>query len=130
MNIAKVIVIDDDESTRILLEMSLSKIGGFKVECFSSGKSALDNIKKEPLPDIILLDAHLGDLDGIDVINHLRLHQEYKRVPIVMVTAETRLTELERLRQAGAAEVIIKPFDPLTLPAQIQQIHADYHSKE
>lgn len=123
--IQKVMIIDDDPSICMLLEMSLSKVGGWEVYTCDSGEQAL-SLANKVTPDVVLLDANMGGIDGPETLLELRKLQHYSATPFVFVTAESRAQEIERLKSFGAIGVIIKPFDPMTLPDQIVNLIKAY----
>jgi CheY-like chemotaxis protein len=73
-------------------------------------------------PDIILLDVMMPDMDGIETFHRLREVPALEETPIVFMTAKAMPDEVKRYRAMGAAEVIAKPFDPMTLPDQLRKI--------
>jgi DNA-binding response OmpR family regulator len=74
------------------------------------------------LPQLVLLDVMMPDMDGPDTLRAMRSLPATSAVPIVFVTAKIQPAEVARFREIGAAEVIPKPFDPLSLPAQVRAI--------
>ena len=106
----KVMIIDDDQTTSGLLEMLLT-MDGFEVATLVRGKEALNRAREER-PDIFMIDRHLADMDGFDVIRTLRDDPDFAETPIVM--ASGRNVEDEAL-QVGATMFLIKPLEPETL---------------
>jgi CheY-like chemotaxis protein len=81
----KVLVVDDEEDLLELLRFNLSK-EGYQVCCAASGGEALKSVRSE-LPDLILLDLMLPDIDGLGVARRLREDSDTRNIPIVMLTA-------------------------------------------
>lgn len=114
----RILAVDDDEPTLEILGILLARLGFAKMAEAVSAKEAMESIKNSPIPyDCILLDMQMPDMDGIELCARLRKLSDYARCPIIMVTAMTDETCLDRAYKAGADDYIIKPFnlDDLTL---------------
>ena len=119
--IRKVVLCDDDPDIRAIGEMSLRDVGGWEVLCVSDGFSALSAARDEQ-PDLILLDIMMPELDGPGTFAKLREDPECSGIPVVFMTAKAQPHELRGYTELGAAGVIAKPFDPITLPDQIRAL--------
>jgi putative two-component system response regulator len=105
----KVLVVDDKQSNRELLQGRLDDLG-YDVREAKDGIEALDAVAAEE-PDLILLDVDMPRLDGIAVCERLKAHPIYRLIPIVILTASSdRDTKLRGLA-AGADDYLSKPFD-------------------
>jgi DNA-binding response OmpR family regulator len=105
----KVLIIDDDADIRFVAAMSL-RAGG-----------AIDGVSKarEEQPDVILLDMMMPMMDGSQTIAALRMQRETATTPVIFLTAKTIVAEIQAMKDLGAAGVLIKPFDPRTLAADV-----------
>ena len=114
----KVLIIDDDADIRFVAAMSLRAGGATEVIEASGG---LDGIRKarEQQPDVILLDMMMPEMDGSQTIAALRQQSETSATPVIFLTAKTIVAEVQRMKDLGAAGVLIKPFDPRTLAADV-----------
>lgn len=121
VNLKKVLLIDDDPDVRRIGSMSLRKLGGFEVLLAGSGAEGLVTAE-QALPDFILLDIVMPGLDGIVTITELKKSPMAKAIPVIFLTAARDLPEPEKIRELGAAGVILKPIDPLRLPMQAREI--------
>lgn len=101
---AKVLIIEDDQEVRELLDIFLSK-NGFIVIPTSGGKGGID-LARQHHPDLVLLDANLPDLDGIDVLKEIRNFDKSAKV-VMLSGLNTEELEEEALR-AGASCVLSK----------------------
>jgi CheY-like chemotaxis protein len=119
----KVLVIDDEEDVRYVAGLSLGRVGGMTVIEASSGSDGVSRARAEQ-PDFILLDMMMPGMDGAATFSALREAPETAAIPIIFLTAKTMASEVERLKSLGAKGVILKPFDPLTLAAEIRAILA------
>ncbi len=123
MVIDKVLLVDDEEDIRTIGEIALAEFGGWKVELASSGDQALDSVARAT-PDLILLDVMMPGMDGPKTFERLREAPETAGIPVIFMTAKVQKHEVERYMALGAAGVIAKPFDPVTLPEEIRKIIA------
>ena len=73
-------------------------------------------------PDLVLLDVMMPGMDGPETLRRLRELPSVARTPVVFMTAKVQSRDLERYHELGAAEVIFKPFDPMTLSDQVRRI--------
>jgi two-component system response regulator ResD len=113
----KVLVVDDEEPVRELIELYLAK-EGFEVLHAREGREAL-RVNGEQHPDLIILDLMLPGLDGWEVCRQIR---STSRVPIVMLTARTE--EVDRVvgLELGADDYVVKPFSPRELVARVKAV--------
>jgi two-component system response regulator ResD len=113
----KVLVVDDEESVRELIELYLTK-EGYNVLLAKDGKEAL-RLNGESHPDLIVLDLMLPGMDGWEVCRQIRSNS---RVPIIMLTA--RSEEVDRVvgLELGADDYVVKPFSPREMVARVKAV--------
>lgn len=122
MPIKKILVIDDDEDVLVIVKYSLEHLPGATILCVTSGKAGVQEARNF-LPDIILLDVMMPEMDGLETLKQIRSISQIAHVPIiVLLTAKILERDLEYYYSLGICDVIKKPFDPLTLSARIQEI--------
>lgn len=121
MKISKIMIVDDDEDILFIGELSGRTIGKWAVVTTPSASEALAMAEKE-LPDVILLDVMMPDLDGPSVLARLREQPRSASIPVIFMTARAQRHEIEQYERLGAAGVIRKPFDPTSLPDEIRRI--------
>ena len=115
---ASILVVDDDQANRTLLESILST-GGYAVRVAASGEEALAAVAQQ-LPDLILLDILLPDIDGFEVTRRLRADSRNQSISIILVTVlEDRESRLKGL-EAGANEFLSKPVDYTELLTRVK----------
>jgi CheY-like chemotaxis protein len=114
----RVMCVEDDADIRTILEFSLATVGGYEVLCCAGGRSALEQAPAFR-PDLVLLDVMMPDLSGPETLVLLRALPSMAGVPVVFLTAKAMPDELEQLLVHGATGLIVKPFDPMTLPKDI-----------
>jgi two-component system OmpR family response regulator len=117
----KVLIVDDDADIRSIARLSLSRVGGMDVIEASSGGEGLRKAREEQ-PDVILLDIMMPALDGVATLAALRAEPATALTPVIFLTAKAVREEVERLRNLGAAGVLIKPFDPRTLAQDVRAL--------
>src|SRR4029453_17445075 len=117
----KILVIDDEDDIRRIARLSLGKVGRMEVVDAASGADGVRRAEEER-PDAILLDVMMADLDGPSTFEALRLSPQAPRTPVIFLTAKAMASEVDRLKGLGARGVLTKPFDPMTLPAQVRAI--------
>ena len=116
----KVLIVDDDADIRTVTRMSLS-CGGMEVIEAASGAEGVRKARKEK-PDVILLDMMMPTMDGVQTLALLRAQPATAMTPVIFLTAEAARAEVERLTTLGAAGVLLKPFDPHTLSAEVRSL--------
>lgn len=119
--ISKLLFVDDDANIRTVAEIGLTGLTDWNVKMAASGTAAL-NMVSEEVPDVILLDMMMPELDGIATLSRLRESPNTKDVPVIFITAKVQPAEVEQYLRLGVAGVITKPFDPLTLPEEIKAL--------
>ncbi len=119
--IEKILIVDDDEDIRVVTEFAARRIGNWSVVCAANGKEALEKARSE-LPDVILLDVMMPDLDGPATLEKLREEASTAEIPVIFLTAKVQRHEVERYLALGACGVIRKPFDATTLPSEVRNI--------
>ncbi|MEM2141709.1 MAG: response regulator [Candidatus Thorarchaeota archaeon] len=115
----KILVVDDEEVTTQLARTLLER-HGFEVICSNTGQEGLE-LARVAHPDLILLDVMLPDIDGFEVCRRIKSDDYTADVPVLMFTARSFLDDVERGREAGADEYIVKPFSGRDLVATIRR---------
>ena len=116
----KVLVVEDDRSIQMVLELVLNRMAKCQVVVASEGRQGLAMIKLHK-PDVVLLDLMLPGMDGFEICENSKADPETKNIPIIFLTAQPQPASIARAMSLGAAGYIIKPFDPLKLIDQINE---------
>ncbi len=113
----RLLLVDDEDDIRLIARMGLERIGGWEVVDVGSAEDAVEAARSGPL-DVVLLDVMMPGVDGPAALELLRpvIGSE---TPVIFLTAKTQAAERERLAALGAAGVIAKPFDPMTLADEV-----------
>ncbi len=115
----RIMLVEDDEHIAFVTVMSLEEVGGFEVRHFDGGQAALDGFDAFA-PQIVLMDVMMPGMDGLETLTRLRQNPAAKTVPVVFMTAKAQMHEQKTYLELGAAGVIVKPFDPMTLSDQVK----------
>lgn len=119
----KVLFVDDEQDIRRVGDVSLSKVGSHDVTLASNVDEAMQALQQSR-PDVILLDVMMPGRDGLSMLRDLRSDPSYRELPVVFMTAKVQKSEVDEYMEAGANGVIRKPFDPMTLPDELEVILA------
>jgi CheY-like chemotaxis protein len=119
MSTIRVLHIDDEPDIREVVAISLGLDPEFAVRGCASGEDGLAAAAEET-PDIVLLDVMMPVMDGPTTLLHLRQNPRISNVPVIFMTARAQSREIEQFKSLGAAGVIAKPFDPMTLAASVR----------
>lgn len=117
----RILLVEDEIDIQMVATMALEDIGGFVVEVCSSGIEALE---RAPIfePQLILLDVMMPELDGLSTFAAMAEDPRLRDIPVVFMTARAQLREMEEYRASGALDVIVKPFDAMTLADTVRAI--------
>lgn len=115
----KVMIVDDDKSILKLLQ-TLLELDGYEVKTVARGGDVMAAARLVP-PDLVLMDYHLLDMDGVDVLRDLRQDTAFANTPVIMTSG---LAVEEEVLEAGASAFLAKPFDPDELTRTIAQLLA------
>ncbi len=113
----KILVVDDEERMLRFIRINLEH-DGFMVTEALKGHEALDKMRTE-MPDLILLDVMLPDLDGFEVLKMVR---EISSIPVIMLTAKGEEDDRVRGLELGADDYVTKPFSPRELVSRVKAV--------
>ena len=119
--VPRILVIDDEDDIREVAALSLETIAGWDVLTADSGaKGVAQAIAMQP--DAILLDVMMPGMDGPATFRALHNHPATAQIPVLLLTAKVQQSDQLRFADLGVDAVLLKPFDPLTLSAQIASL--------
>lgn len=113
----RILVVDDEERMVRFIRLNLEH-DGFRVVEANNGTQAIDKVRNS-LPDLILLDVMMPDIDGFEVLNIIR---EVSSVPVIMLTAKSEEDDRVRGLELGADDYITKPFSPRELVSRVRAV--------
>lgn len=106
---ARILVVDDEQTTRELLSQVIRLLGHEPLGA-AGGAQALQCLQASP-PDLVLLDLMMPEMDGYETMRRMRSSEEGNSLPIIVITASQELDVEERAANAGADKVYYKPID-------------------
>ncbi|MCB9722378.1 MAG: response regulator transcription factor [Candidatus Omnitrophica bacterium] len=117
MNEIQILVVEDEPSLAEVVSLYLKR-AGYQVQVAADGKQAMTILEKQ-IPDFIILDLMLPEIDGLSLTRWLR---DRSNVPIIMVTA--RREEIDRIAglEMGADDYVVKPFSPQELVSRVRAV--------
>ena len=117
---SRILLIDDHQTVFRLLE-AIVRIKGYTLLYAENGQQGIVMARQE-LPDLILLDVMMPDIDGCKVCQYLKENEETKEIPIMFLTARGSDGDLEAGRKAGADGFMTKPFQTIEVLRQIERL--------
>lgn len=116
----KVLLVDDKNEFRKLVKIYLAK--KFEVETAENGLQALVMLQNGYLPDLIVSDLMMPEIDGLEFVSQLKASGAFKHVPVIMLSSIDKSSKRIELIKAGAADYLNKPFNPEELEIKIETI--------
>ncbi|MGH2593747.1 MAG: response regulator [Anaerolineae bacterium] len=112
----KILIIDDDKTTATMLR-TLFEMEGLEGVICSRADQVISDARREK-PDVLLMDAHLADVDSLDILREIKSDPALRAIPVVTVSGMDRS---EEFLPAGAAAFVLKPFKPVELMAVLKR---------
>ena len=119
--VLSVIVVDDEPMLAKFIQSYLS-FEGFQVRLAGNRAEVVAEFRKQPVPDLILLDVMLPDADGFDILLRLRQHPALKNVPVIMLTGKATRESVIKGLASGADGYVTKPFEADTLMRAVRTV--------
>jgi CheY-like chemotaxis protein len=117
----QILLIDDEKRLARVIQACLSKLGGWTVTVATSGAEGLAKAAAE-LPDAILLDVMMPDMDGLMLLRQLKENPVTQAIPVILLTAKLPVIDPNQIDPQLIAGMIAKPFEPLNLATQVADI--------
>ena len=117
---ANILIVEDESSILELISLNLHQAGFNPIRAISAEYA--NNLVKETIPDLIVLDWMLPGMDGIEFAKRLRANSETKNIPIIMLTAKSDEDNKIKGLDVGADDYLTKPFSPKELVARIKAL--------
>ncbi len=123
----RILHVEDVPSIQVVTRVALEKLGGFEVLSCASGQAALEQVQRFE-PDMILLDVMLPQMSGMELLRQLAPLIDLQNTPVVLLTGQPEESvDSDELRRLGVRKLLQKPFDPLQLATQLQQVWVAEH---
>jgi CheY-like chemotaxis protein len=121
MTIKRILVIDDEDGIREIIQICLEAAAGWEVVTAASGSEGLA-MAQSTQPDAILLDVMMPDMDGPTTFRQLQANPATWHIPTILLTAKAKISEQQQFIDLGVTGVITKPFKAQDLVSQIRGI--------
>lgn len=115
-----ILVVDDEPDILKTVAIALELLG-YEVRTAATGMEAIDKIRLRP-PDLVIIDMVLPGMSGKDAARWIKDREEYKHIPVILITALAQKYEKEALEEKEVACYLIKPFDLDQLGAKVQEL--------
>ncbi len=116
-----ILVVDDEEHLRELVQACLEDLGGWDTLVAESGEQCL-KILKTARPNAILLDISMPGMDGIAVYDRIQSNPMTRSIPVILLTAKVLPSDRAKFAEMGVSGVIAKPIQPVTLTEEVAEI--------
>ena len=117
----RILVIEDEELLRNLYS-ELLEMKGYKVETADEGNAALEYLKENRSPDLILLDINMPQMDGVDFLKIVKNDSKLKRIPVILITGVIQVEKISSCLDLGAVGYIEKANSPVEVMSKIEMI--------
>jgi two-component system chemotaxis response regulator CheY len=117
----KILLVDDSNTMRRIEKNTLEKMGYSEVHEACDGADAIQKLGAGGF-ELVLMDWNMPNMTGIDALKAIKANPALKSVPVIMVTSESEKSRIMEAIQAGAANYVVKPFQPETLQEKISAV--------
>lgn len=124
MSTKTILIADDSATMRAMLVAIVEGLGDYNIVEASSGFEALRLLPRDHV-DLIMTDINMPDINGLELISYLRSNFNYKDIPVFIISTECSEKDIEKGKQLGADEYVVKPF----VPEALQQLINLYLNK-
>jgi DNA-binding response OmpR family regulator len=114
------LALDDELSILKILDFYFNK--NYNVVAKQNGKEALEWMQQGVIPDVIIADVNMPEINGLEFIRQIRSSGFFKDVPLIMLSGNEGSSDKIKCLKAGADDYLIKPFNPEELEARIDNI--------
>jgi two-component system chemotaxis response regulator CheY len=119
----RVMIVDDYNTMLRILRNLLRQLDINNVEEATDGEKALDLLRRNAF-DLVISDWNMAPMTGLDLLRAVRADEKLRRIPFIMVTAESKTENVITAKQAGVSNYIVKPFNAETLRMKIESVFA------
>ena len=118
------LVVDDSRAMRVVLSRMLRDIG-FSVAEARHGREALTYLQSHPETVLALVDWNMPEMNGLELVEHIRADSRLDELQVMMVTTETEMSQVTRAMSAGASEYVMKPFTRAIIEEKLRLLGFD-----
>lgn len=121
--VQKAILIAEDSFLTRFHSKRILEEHGYAVDVAADGREALVKVAERLEPyDLVIIDIYMPGMDGLEFLEKLRLRPEYAHVPVMMLTADGKISSVKRAAKLGAVDYLVKPFNEDTLVRRVEKI--------
>lgn len=117
----RILIVDDEDDIRTIVQACLEELMGWQTVMAASGQAGLELAQTEAI-NAILLDVSMPDMDGFQMFAALQAHSATQSIPVIVLTSKVLASDRGRFANLNIAGVITKPFNPLTIGAQVAKL--------
>jgi len=121
MSTKNLLVVDDSATTRMLISLTLKKSDAFRIVEASDGTEAVEKLDSEPI-DIVLTDINMPNMNGLELITHIRSKPTKQTLPIIVITTLGEETDRDRGLELGADAYLLKPISGAKLQSLVKEL--------
>jgi two-component system, chemotaxis family, chemotaxis protein CheY len=118
-----ILVVDDSQTMRRMVRAALASLADVAFVEAGSGFQAIEVLAVQPV-QMLMLDLNMPDMHGLDVLKFLRSHEQYRALPVMVLTTRGDETSRDAAFKAGASAYMTKPFSPTALAASVKELLA------
>jgi two-component system chemotaxis response regulator CheY len=115
----KVLVVEDSTTMRSLITSTVEELSGFTVTAVGNGFEALKILPLQTF-DLIITDINMPDINGLEIVNFVKNHPNYRAIPLIIVSTEQSEEDIKKGLALGASAYVTKPFKPDELRKTVQ----------
>ena len=119
----KILVVDDSKTMRLIIGRTLKELGHETREA-GNGKEAITALKAESDWGLVMADWNMPEMNGLEMVMAVKADEAYKTLPIMMVTTESEMSNVQKAMDAGASGFIMKPFKKEAIQEKIAGLTA------
>ncbi|MFC5044954.1 response regulator transcription factor [Aquimarina hainanensis] len=116
----KILIVDDEPNIVMSLEYAFKK-KNFEVFIARDGSEAIQLLEKE-IPDVVLLDIMMPNIDGYQTVSYIKKHEKLKKVKTVFLSAKNKTSDIEKGLEMGVDQYLTKPFSVKKVIAEIEKL--------
>ena len=119
----KILVVDDSKTMRMIIGRTLKELG-HEIREAGNGREAITVLKAETGWGLVMADWNMPEMNGLEMVIAVKAEEVFKPLPIMMVTTETEMSNIQKAMDAGAAGFIMKPFKKEAIQEKIASLTA------
>ena len=116
----KILIVEDSSTTRAMITSTVEVIDGLEIFESNSGFEALKLLPHHSF-DMIITDINMPDINGLELVSFVKKNQNYKHIPLIIITTEGSKRDKEKGLSLGADEYLVKPFNPEELQRLVKK---------